>query len=146
MRFLWRIDGERRLREVTQIDMKMPYSCEDCKICRYDPDFDYAYCPFVAEGVTQMVDRRHPECPLKEPKQGEWIPIRWADEETKCKLREYPFDGKWVIVTDGKNISVERIKIDALDHFSPAGRWFELEDVIAWMPLPEPYQKKGEAE
>ena len=77
---------------------------------------------------------------------GEWIPIKWKDEETKCKLREYPFDGKWVIVTDGKNISVERIKIDALDHFFPAGRWFELEDVVAWMPLPKPYKEGGDEE
>ena len=41
----------------------------------------------------------------------------------------------------GKNISVERYKADAIDHFFPNGRWFQLEDVIAWMPLPEPYQK-----
>jgi hypothetical protein len=126
--------------------MKMPHSCEDCKICRYDNDYDFAFCPFIRDGVTRFVNERHPKCPLKEPKQGEWIPIRWDDEKTKCKLREYPFDGKRVIVTDGKNISVERIKIDALDHFSPAGRWFELEDVIAWMPLPESYQKEGKSE
>lgn len=79
-------------------------------------------------------------------KHGGWIPLKWKDEETKCKILDYPYDGKWVIVTDGKNISVERIKIDAIDHFYPAGRWFELEDVVAWMPLPEPYQREGEAE
>ncbi len=79
-------------------------------------------------------------------REQEWHPLKWEDEETKCKILDYPYDGKWVIVTDGKNISVERIKIDAIDHFYPAGRWFELEDVVAWMPLPEPYQKEGEAE
>lgn len=78
--------------------------------------------------------------------QGEWHPLKWEDEETKCKILDYPYDGKWVIVTDGKNISVERIKIDAIDHFYPAGRWFELKDVVAWMPLPEPYKEEGDEE
>ena len=61
-----------------------------------------------------------------------WIPI--SDR--------MPRDGTWNIFTDGKNISVERYKADAIDHFFPNGRWFQLEDVIAWMPLPEAY--KGE--
>ena len=47
------------------------------------------------------------------------------------------FDGKMIIVTDGKSISVERFKFDAVDHFYPSGRWFELEDVKFWMPIPE---------
>ena len=51
-----------------------------------------------------------------------------------------PRDGSWNIFTDGKNISVERYKADAIDHFFPNGRWFQLEDVIAWMPLPEAYK------
>ena len=60
----------------------------------------------------------------------QWIPI--SDR--------LPRDGTWNIFTDGKNISVERYKADAIDHFLPNGRWFQLEDVIAWMPLPEPYK------
>lgn len=81
-------------------------------------------------------------CEDGEPKQG-WIPLKWKDEETKCKC-DFPveLDGNWVLVTDGKSISVERIKIDALDHFFPSGRWYELENVVAWMPLPEQYQKE----
>ena len=60
----------------------------------------------------------------------QWIPI--SDR--------LPRDGTWNIFTDGKNISVERYKADAIDHFFPNGRWFKLEDAIAWMPLPEPYK------
>ena len=60
----------------------------------------------------------------------QWIPI--SDR--------LPRDGTWNIFTDGKNISVERYKADAIDHFFPNGRWFQLEDVIAWMSLPEPYK------
>ena len=53
-----------------------------------------------------------------------------------------PEDGTWNLFTNGKSMSVERYKYDAIDHFFPPGRWFELEDAVAWMPLPEPY--KGE--
>ena len=66
----------------------------------------------------------------------QWIP---------CSER-LPEDGTWNIFTDGKSISVERYKADAIDHFFPEGRWFELEDVIAWRPLPKPYRKEGEEE
>jgi len=59
-----------------------------------------------------------------------WIPVS----------KRMPRDGTWNIFTDGKNISVERYKADAIDHFFPNGRWFQLEDVIAWMPLPKPFE------
>ena len=62
-------------------------------------------------------------------------PYRWIPVSERM-----PRDGSWNIFTDGKNISVERYKADAIDHFFPNGRWFQLEDVIAWMPLPEAYK------
>ena len=73
--------------------------------------------------------------------ESEWIPLSHDGLGT-----DFPYerDGEWVIVTDGNAISVERIKKDAYDHFLPDGRWFELEDVIAWMPLPKPYREDGE--
>lgn len=58
---------------------------------------------------------------------GEWISV---DEDL-------PEDGTWNLWTDGKSISIERYKMDALDHFEPGGRFFELEDAVAWMPIPE---------
>lgn len=66
-----------------------------------------------------------------------WIPLSHDGMGT-----DFPYwrDGEWVIVTDGEKISVERIKKDAYDHFYPNGRWFELDEVVAWMPLPEPYK------
>ena len=64
----------------------------------------------------------------------QWIPVS----------ERLPRDGSWNIFTDGKNISVERYKADAIDHFFPNGRWFQLKDVIAWMPLPEAYKEGGE--
>lgn len=65
--------------------------------------------------------------------QSRWIP---------CAER-LPEDGTWNIFTDGKTISVERYKSDAIDHFFPNGRWFSLEEAVAWLPLPEP-MKVGE--
>ena len=64
--------------------------------------------------------------------QQRWIP---------CSER-LPEDGTWNIFSDGKNISVERYKMDALDHFFPQGRWFSFDKAIAWMPLPEPYAER----
>lgn len=51
---------------------------------------------------------------------------------------ELPKDGEWAIFTNGKVVSVERFKVDAYNHFFPASKWFDFEDAIAWMPLPEP--------
>lgn len=31
---------------------------------------------------------------------------------------------------------------DAIDHFFPDQGFFQLEDAVAWMPLPEPYNGK----
>lgn len=59
-----------------------------------------------------------------------WIPIS----------ERLPEDGTWNLFTDGRQVSVERYKADALNHFYPNGRWFSLEEAVAWMPLPEPYE------
>ena len=56
----------------------------------------------------------------------------------------WPEDGTWNLFTNGKRISVERWKLDALNHFSPAGRYFELEDVIGWMPMKILYETAKE--
>jgi len=76
------------------------------------------------------------ELPSVTPKaEQKWIPVS-----------ERPEDGTWNIFTDGKTISVERYKSDAIDHFYPQGRWFDFEDAIAWMPLPQPYKAESEVE
>ena len=67
----------------------------------------------------------------------DWTPLRFEDEYKMTSDFPWELDGSWVIVTDGQRVSVERIKKDAYDHFFPNGRYFELEDTIAWMPLPK---------
>ena len=64
-----------------------------------------------------------------------WKLLNWACEGIECDI-PWEYDGKWIIVTDGEQVSVERIKKDAIDHFFPSGRWFDLEEVKAWMPMP----------
>lgn len=51
---------------------------------------------------------------------------------------ELPDDGEWAIFTNGKVVSIERFKVDAYNHFFPNSEWFDFEDAISWMPLPEP--------
>ena len=63
-----------------------------------------------------------------------WIPVS----------EKLPKNGTWNLFTDGKNVSVERYKSDAIDHFYPNGRWFSLDEAIAWMPLPQPYKAESE--
>ena len=88
------------------------------------------------EGCKELVERFNKAIPA-----ADVAPVvRWVKHEMDGLASNIPaeYDGKWIIVTDGKNISVERFKYDAYDHFYPSGRWFELEDVKYWMPLPEP--------
>ena len=60
--------------------------------------------------------------------------------------KKMPDDGKWAIwcSSDGV-IEIARFKEDCYNHFYPNETSFDLEDAIAWMPLPEPY-KGGENE
>lgn len=67
---------------------------------------------------------------------SKWIPIS----------EKLPEDGTWNLFTNGRNVSVERYKADALDHFYPNGRWFSLDEVTAWMPLPQPYEPQESEE
>ena len=69
--------------------------------------------------------------PSAQPEQ-KWIPV----------TERLPEDGTWNIFSDGETISVERYKMDAIDHFFPQGRWFSLDKAIAWMPLPAPPEEE----
>ena len=75
------------------------------------------------------------ELPSVTQKSG-WIPIS----------ERLPEDGTWNLFTDGNVVSVERYKADSIDHFYPNGRWFSLDETIAWMPLPKPYEPQERSE
>ena len=74
---------------------------------------------------------------------GEWIPMKFEDGGLTASITD-EYDGCWIIVTNGRLVSVERFKKDAYDHFYPSGRWFDLEDVTHWMPLPTPPKEATE--
>lgn len=89
------------------------------------------------ETVTEFADRCK-ECGARYGKllkqKDKWIPIS----------EDLLEDGKWYLFTDGKNMSVERYKADALDHFCPPGRWFQFDEAVGWMPLPiGPYEEEN---
>ena len=65
---------------------------------------------------------------------SEWIPVKDG----------LPVDGKWALwlFKDG-SMSKERYKSDAIDHFFPRQGKYDLEDAIAWMPLPPAYNPES---
>lgn len=85
----------------------------------------------------------------KQPKVGEWIPcserlpeLHRVDMESEG---EYYMISDSVIITDGEMVSISEYEIDDEDCRGWIAHDFEeIEDVIAWMPLPEPYKQKGE--
>lgn len=65
--------------------------------------------------------------------EANWIP---------CK-EQMPPAGHWAIWCSKKGlIQVARWKEDAIDHFWPSQEFFQLEDAVAWMPLPKPYSEE----
>ncbi len=70
--------------------------------------------------------------PTIEPER-KWIPVS----------ERMPEAGSWAIWCSNKGIiQVARWKTDLRDHFFPDQGFFDLEDAVAWMELPEPW--KGE--
>lgn len=76
------------------------------------------------------------KCELEGIAEEKWIPVS----------ERLPEDGTWNIWQSKTGaISIERYKEDAYDHFCPSGRFFQFDEAVAWMPLPERY-KEGEEE
>lgn len=81
---------------------------------------------------------------IKEKSKADFIALCATSNGWILVSERLPEDGTWNIFTDGKRLSIERYKHDALDHFCPDGRWFSFDEVIAWMPLPERYEESEE--
>lgn len=95
------------------------------------------------------------DLPSVQPKTG-WIPIKWHEITDEEREREgYPKD--WVVhidcemPCDEQEILVQTkkgyIRWDVCyedGEFSLDSGWDWIEDIVAWIPLPEPYREGGE--
>jgi len=60
-----------------------------------------------------------------------WIPV----------TERLPDDDSWAIWCSKNGVQqIARLKTDAIDHFFPSQGFFNLDDAVAWQPLPEPYK------
>ena len=87
-----------------------------------------------------------------------WIPVKWheiTDEERKendypkdwvCYLDSImPYDGQRILVTTkGGYVELDECYSDDGRTFSLDSGYDWVDDVIAWMPLPEPYKAESE--
>lgn len=114
----------------------------------------YAICDESTESYTNGLNDAYNlicQLPSAEPKTGRWIPIKWHEITDEEREREgYPKD--WVVYidcdmpSDGDEILVQTksgyIRWDVCyedGEFSLDSGWDWIEDIVAWMPLPEPY-------
>lgn len=78
----------------------------------------------------------------------EWIPFEMEDGFILCKIEtedgflhcQIPNVGEKILVTDGKRVW-EDTWIEYDDGYALDSN-YELDEVTAWMPLPEPYKEK----
>ena len=100
-----------------------------------DPRTDSTICD-VIEAVMEKINNAE--------KVGEWIPVTHEiDEESgeymfTCQL---PEEGERVIVVDRRGyIDIDEQCYDTDGWYLDGGDW---NDIVAWMPLPEPYGVEG---
>lgn len=89
----------------------------------WDGGYNLTRASMIANAINNIAPSAQPE--------QRWIP---------CK-KQMPEPDSWAIWCSKKGlIQVARWKEDAIDHFWPGQGFFELEDAVAWMPLPESYR------
>lgn len=140
--------------------IKMPQDCSQCGACTEDED-GTNYCGYdddVRE-VRLFTGKRPAWCPLVEADDGEcqWIPVEYHEiTEEERQENNYPADwyfyidspmpeyGQEILITTiGGNVEKDTCYNDGDGYYTDNGYdWCE--DIIAWMPLPEPYKKDGE--
>ena len=93
-------------------------------------------------------------------KPNKWIPVKWheiTDEEREregypkdwaCHLDSImPYDGQRILITTkGGFVELDECYSDDGCTFSLDSGYDWVDDVVAWMPLPEPYKAEGSEE
>ena len=102
-------------------DFPFRVKCPDCG-ARTD------WCSIALVAAESWNNRHINDKLLPDFRVGEWIRVE----------KRLPEDGKWAIWCDKKGrIQKARFKMDAIDHFYPEPPVFQLEEAIAWVPLPK---------
>ena len=111
---------------------------------------------FIVQSVKEDVDIAKVADAIQALEQTRWIPIKWheiTDEERV--IEEYPNewlvhldcqmpdDGERILVqTKWGNIELDECYIDDGCYLDSGYDW--VDDIVAWMPLPEPYKAESE--
>ena len=111
--------------------IKHQHSTEFCTEHHIDNSIDL--------GMATIVVNNAPSVTLVRKKENQWI--KYDDDDSKT----WPPDGTWVIWLHKRGgMQIIRWKNDAQNHFYPNDPGWEIEDVVAWMPLPDPYKEVKE--
>lgn len=99
-----------------------------------------------------MIECMRTEATRKTVTEQRWIPVKYheltEEERKKCLFSadikymidcELPDDEQEIIVTDGRHVWVDTCIVNDGYTLDSGHDW--IEDVIAWMPLPEPYRE-----
>lgn len=136
----------KRLEEICDIAVKAleQEPCEDAisrhavfeQINRWIGSGEYRY-----TDATCYLTRRIQGIPPVTPIPSGWN--RYDDNDPAT----WPEDGSWGL-WQHKNggMKVLRWKLDALNHFYPDPYMWDIDDAVAWMPLPEPYKAESEVQ
>lgn len=114
----------RIVKDLSEEYMTCYKSCTECEA--YDKEKHHCpkFCYIIAETVKEIEENHNGWIPCSErlPEESLNSVIGWDEYRNRCCFVQY-YGGRWILGND-----IESVK------------------VIAWMPLPEPYQKAGEAD
>ena len=121
-----------------------------CGLCEYDCDHGidgYANeCPgFERDDCFKLKEEYQKEwtdlsnIPSVEPERNQSGWTKYDDDDPET----WPEDGSWGLWQHKSGaLAVLRWKQDAQNHFYPDPDMWNIEDVVAWMPLPKPYMEE----
>lgn len=109
-------------------------------------------------GCLESIEALMAEGKIYDIEYSPWIPVKWheiTDEERKendypkewaCYLDSImPYDGQRILVTTkGGYVELDECYSDDGQTFSLDSGYDWVDDVIAWMPLPQPYKAESE--